>query len=160
MESKNLLLELSKVFFPLEIIDNFELTEINNYPDYIEIRFNELSELVPEELSGKGGVIKDGFLNPIELQTFPAKGKPLYLKLYRRRWKIRGEQESYWNNYQFNPYGIKATKRFAGFIKKLLQSFSTNVSLISRALLVDRKKLWRWKKIMVEDPLNSPNTGE
>lgn len=152
MDSKKLVSELSKVFFPVDIVEKFELNEINNYPDYIEIRFNELPDLVPSVIVGKAGVVKDGFLNPIELQTFPAKGKPVYLKLYRRRWKIRGEQETYWNNYQFNPYGIKATKRFAGFIKKLLQSFSANVSLISRALLVDRKKLWRWKKIMVDDP--------
>lgn len=155
MEPKRLLKELQKVFFPLEIVENFELSEINNFAEYIEIRFNELPELVPSELTGKEGIMKDGFLNPIELQTFPAKGKPVYLKLYRRRWKLRGEPETYWNNYQFNPYGIKATNRFANFVKKLLQGFSSNISLISKALLVNPKKLWRWKKIMTEESQNS-----
>ena len=155
MESKVLLHELSKVYFPVDLVEYFEIVEINNYQDYVEIRFNELPGLVPSQLSGENGIIKDGFLNPIELQTFPAKGKPVYLKVYRRRWKKRGESETYWNNYEFNPVGIKATKRFANFVNKLLIRFSANFSLISTAVLVDRKKLWRWKKIMAEEPNNA-----
>lgn len=149
-----MLVELSKVFFPLEVAENFEINEINYYKDYIIIRFNELPESVPPELSDVEGIIKDGFLNPIELQSFPSKGKPVYLKLYRRRWKIQGEQKTYWNNYNLKPEGIKATRRFAFFVKKLL-NFSSGFKLISKATLVDRKKLWRWNKIMVEEPVDS-----
>mgnify|MGYP000865100203 CR=1 FL=1 len=154
MESKLLLHELSMVYFPVDLVEHFEIVDINNYQDYVEIRFNELSGLIPTQLTGETGIIKDGFLNPIELQTFPAKGKPVYLKVYRRRWKKRGKLETYWNNYELNPVGIKATKRFANFVKKLLQRFSSNFSLISTAVVVDRKKLWRWKKVMVEGTNN------
>ncbi len=155
MESKEILYELSKVFFPTELSEYFEIIEINNYKDVIVIRFNELPESIPSGLTDAKDVTKDGFLNPIELQSFPAKGKPVYLKVYRRRWKVQGEPKSYWNNYNLKPEGIKATKRFAGFIKKLLTPFTSSITLISKALLVDRKKLWRWKKIMVEEPNES-----
>lgn len=155
METKEQLFELSKVFFPLEVAENFEIAELNYFKDYIVIRFNELPESVPAELSGVDGIIRDGFLNPIELQSFPAKGKPVYLKVYRRRWKVQGEQKSYWNNYDLKPEGIKATRRFAYFVKKLLKSFTSGITLISKATLVDRKKLWRWKKVMIEEPVDS-----
>ena len=155
METKELLFELSKVFFPLEVAENFEIAEIDFFKDYIIIRFNELPESVPSELSGVDGIIKDGFLNPLELQSFPAKGKPVYLKVYRRRWKVQGEQKLYWNNYDLKPLGIKATRRFAYFVKKLLKSYTSSIRLISKAMLVEQKKLWRWKKIMIEEPVDS-----
>ena len=96
----------------------FEVSMVQEYPDRIEIRMEELQELVPEKLYSKEEVVLDGFCNPLELQSFPLKGKPVYLKLYRRRWKEKGGNEHFSNIYDIHPYGVKATKDFASFLKE------------------------------------------
>ena len=64
-----------------------------------------------------------GYTNYIELQTFPAMGKEVFLYLKRRRWKIkqeqRQEQKSYTNSYSYNEKGMKATKAFGDFLKEI-----------------------------------------
>jgi len=50
----------------------------------------ELQELVPEKLYSKEEVVLDGFCNSFIIQSYPLKGMPVYLKLYRRRWKDKG----------------------------------------------------------------------
>jgi hypothetical protein len=113
-EVKNLL----RVFFPEEITLHFEIKEIVDKKGYIQILFEELPELVPPTMKSSKEIVLDGFCNPIELQSFPLKGKPVYLKLYRRRWKHKGENKYYSNTYNFNPQGVKATKEFASFLKE------------------------------------------
>jgi transposase len=117
MESLSLIKDLLSVFFPAEITQHFEIKSVDDKKEYIEIRFYELPELVPPIMKEDKEIVLDGFCNPLELQSFPLKGKPVYLKLYRRRWKFQGEKKHYSNTYNFNPDGVKATKEFASFLK-------------------------------------------
>ena len=118
METTTALQSLFNVLFPPEISMHFEIKKVKEYSDRIEIRMEELSELVPERLYLKEEIILDGFCNPIELQSFPLKGKSVYLRLYRRRWKEKGRKEHYSNSYDIHPDGVKATKDFATFLKE------------------------------------------
>ena len=118
MESEALIKSLLQVVFPKEITQHFELKSLEEKRAYIQIRFEELAELVPAKMQASKEIVLDGFCNPIELQSFPLKGKAVYLKLYRRRWKYKGERKSYSNRYEFNPEGVKATKEFASFLKE------------------------------------------
>ena len=97
MESLEIIKELLGVFFPKEIALHFEIKRIEKKKDYIRIHFEELKELVPELMNTSKEVVLNGFCNPLELQSFPLKGKPVYLYLYRRRWKYKGEQKDYSN---------------------------------------------------------------
>jgi hypothetical protein len=82
----------------------------------------EKSELVPKELHGKE-VVRDGFMNPVVLQTFPLKDKAVYLSVRRRRWKEKGSQGSgFSNNYDLYRQGIKTTKEFGDFLQEKLRS--------------------------------------
>lgn len=117
METTEVIKSLLSVFFPEEITLHFEIKEVVDKKGYIYIRFDELPELVPSNMGSSKQVVLDGFCNPIELQSFPLKGKPVYLKLYRRRWKYKGENKHYSNTYNFNPQGVKATNEFASFLK-------------------------------------------
>lgn len=117
METSAIVKDLLSVFFPEEITLHFEIKEVVEKSGYIQIRFEELPELVPSTMQSSKEVVLDGFCHPIELQSFPLKGKPVYLKLYRRRWKYKGKNKHYSNTYQFNPQGVKATKEFASFLK-------------------------------------------
>ncbi len=118
MESTELIKSLMSVFFPEEITQHFEITEVKQKKDYIHIRFDEQPELIPTAMTSSKEIVLDGYCNPLELQSFPLKGKPVYLKLYRRRWKYKGEKKHFSNSYNFNPEGVKATKEFASFLKE------------------------------------------
>lgn len=117
METPELIKDLLSVFFPEEIACHFEIKKITEKKGYIQIHFEELPELVPPEMDISQGIVLDGYCNPLELQSFPLKGKPVYLKLYRRRWKYKGGDKHFSNTYNFNPQGVKATNEFASFLK-------------------------------------------
>jgi len=117
MESLETIRNLLGVFFPEEISTHFEIKEVIEKSSYIQIVFEELPELIPPQMDKPIEIVLDGFRNPLELQSFPLKGKPVYLKLYRRRWKYKGEKAHYSNTYKLNDEGVKATKEFASFLK-------------------------------------------
>lgn len=118
MESHTVLQSLFKVLFPEIITLHFEITNVIELKDRIEIRMEELAELLPRSLESVTDIVLDGFCNPVELQSFPLKGKPVYLNLYRRRWKQKGTKKHFSNSYNIHPEGVKATKEFASFLKE------------------------------------------
>ena len=117
--SKSVLEELVSLVAPGELSKSFSLTKIREQKEHIIIEFEEDPKLVPKELSGKE-VVLNGFMNPLELQTFPLKDKAVYLLVKRRRWKIRGEQnKSYHNSYDLTETGVKASPAFGAFLKAI-----------------------------------------
>lgn len=117
--SKSVLEELVSLVAPGELSKSFSLTKIREEKSHIKIEFEEDPKLVPNELEGKD-VVLNGFMNPLELQTFPLKDKAVYLLVKRRRWKIRGEQKkSYHNSYDLTETGVKAIPAFGAFLKAI-----------------------------------------
>jgi hypothetical protein len=114
--TKNLL----ELLVPPELLKSFELDSVNKYKDRYELEFTEKAERIPVELKGKKAVL-NGYWNSLELQTFPIKGLPCYIKIKRRKWKEPGGSESYGNNYNFDIEGTKATKEFGAFLKEYLR---------------------------------------
>lgn len=120
MESKNIYQELLKLIAPEEITDNFSLVDILEKTTTITLYFEEKEKRIPKELQGKE-VVLDGYLNVIELQTFPMKDKTVYLAVRRRRWKEKGTNEkNYSNTYDLHLEGMKTTKEFGTFLKEEL----------------------------------------
>ncbi len=118
MEEKALYKELLKLIVPKEITDNFELVEIVEKEHMITLSFEEFVNRVPEALQGKI-VVLDGYINQLELQTFPLKDKTVYIALRRRRWKEKGvTTASYSNDYELHIEGMKTTKEFGAFLKE------------------------------------------
>ena len=118
MEENALYHELLKLIVPKEITDNFELIEIVERTNMITLSFEELAIRIPKPLSGKE-VVLDGYLNQLELQTFPLKDKTVYIALRRRRWKEKGDsKQSYSNTYELHVEGMKTTKEFGAFLKE------------------------------------------
>jgi len=118
MDEKALYQDLLKLIVPKEITDNFELIEIIEKTNMITLSFEELTIRIPKPLIGKE-VVLDGYLNQLELQTFPLKDKTVYIALRRRRWKEKGDsQQSYSNTYELHVEGMKTTKEFGAFLKE------------------------------------------
>ena len=80
--------KLLSSMLPEDICLHFDFVKITENLDGFEMRLEEYAELVPPAMSNISDVVLDGFCNPLELLHFSVKGKPLYLKLYRRRWKF------------------------------------------------------------------------
>jgi len=118
MEEKALYQELLKLIVPKEVTDNFELIEIVEKTNMITLSFEEITSRVPKALLGKE-VVLDGYLNQLELQTFPLKDKTVYIALRRRRWKEKGDNtKSFSNTYELHVEGMKTTKEFGAFLKE------------------------------------------
>lgn len=104
---------------PSDIQDCFILATVHETTKKVELFFEEKTELIPSVLSG-ASVVLDGFCNPLSLLSFPIKGKPTFLVLKRRRWKMQGSDKTHYSNeYSFAHEGTKATKDFAAFLKEV-----------------------------------------
>ncbi len=109
------------LFVPEYILAHFEYERTKKESGVFRIYLSEKKDPnhYPKEIVGKGQRSLDGFMNPIELQTFPAQGKEVFLYLKRRRWKLKGSTKSYYNTYSFTQEGMKATKEFGAFLKEI-----------------------------------------
>jgi len=119
MEQNNNMNSILSLMVDSEILASFSYRELLEDNVSITIVLDEKLSLLPSYFVGtnKDSVL-NGFCNPIELQTFPQKGKSTYLRLYRRRWKEPGGSLSYSNTYKFNKLDAKVTDPFASFLKE------------------------------------------
>ena len=106
---------------PDYILAHFEYEKIEEISGVIRIHLVEKKDPphYPKAIIGKGQRSLNGYMSPVELQTFPTKGKEVFLLLKRRRWKLKGDNKSYYNNYSFCEKGMKATKEFGAFLKEI-----------------------------------------
>jgi hypothetical protein len=111
--------ELSLAILPSEIGSVFNIEKIIEDAESTTFILYEKEELIPKALAGKE-VVLDGFCNQLELLHFPHKGKPLYLRLYRRRWKEKGGTEHISNTYHLHDPGMRVTRDFGAFLKAAL----------------------------------------
>jgi hypothetical protein len=116
MSDSVLLSHVLSVLIPESLL-SFNLVSVKEHSTYIEFRLEDSADRVLEALQDSQTVVLDGFCNPIELQSFPLKGKPVYFKIYRRRWKESGSNQHYSHNSDLHPSGVKATHEFASFLK-------------------------------------------
>jgi hypothetical protein len=113
-----LLKDLLSIHVPKEYLSFFDLDSVLNKKDCWELVLLEREDLVPTALSGKESVL-DGFCNPISVLTQSFSMKKIFLVIKRRRWKEKGSDIHYSNNYELHEKGIKMTKDFAAFLKAI-----------------------------------------
>jgi hypothetical protein len=109
--------KLLESMLPQDIYQHFKMVSLTEHSVRFEMKLEENTDLVPPELEGISDVVLDGFCNPLELLHFSIKDKPLYLKLYRRRWKASCSDIHYSNCYDLHHSGTKSTHEFAFFLK-------------------------------------------
>lgn len=114
-------LEIAKMLLsfiaPEVVIENFELVSINENKDCFILEFEEYSKLIPPSLKGQESK-QNGFMNKLELHTFPQKGKSCCLHIKRRRWEGISTGTSHFNSYDFHKAGMKATNELGEYLKK------------------------------------------
>ncbi len=116
-----MLTDLINLFVPSYILEHFEYQHYEEISGVIRIHLVERTDSAhcPKSISGKGKYSLNGYMNPVELQTFPTQAKEVFLVLHRRRWKLVGDNTSHYNEYDFYQEGMKATKEFSAFLKEI-----------------------------------------
>jgi hypothetical protein len=110
--------DIYKILIPEEYLKDFEVTSVKNHPTEWVIELVEKPDRIPKELEGKDAVL-DGYCNEVDVLTHAFSLKKIYLRLYRRRWKVRGETKYYFNTYDLYIPGMKTTREFRDFLKEI-----------------------------------------
>ena len=114
----NIAEEIYKVLIPSEYLADFEVNHIDNKPQEWIIELVEKEDRIPQALAGKE-VVLDGYNNEIDILTHAFSLKKIYLRLIRRRWKEKGTDKHYSNEYNLHIPGMKTTKEFRDFLKEI-----------------------------------------
>lgn len=108
---------VSRMLVPGYILVNFEIYGANEFPSCWVIELREKEGLMPLELKDCLEVVFDGYCNPIETLSHSFVCKPIYLKIYRRRYKLSGQDQHYSNNYDLTLKGVKMVPELGLFLK-------------------------------------------
>lgn len=117
-KGEDLLLAVSRILVPEELLRDFDLTGVEERPGEYVIELTEKADRIPGALQGKGAV-EDGYCNSVSIMTNAFALKKIYLEIYRRRWKEPGKDTHYSNDYDLHLPGMKTTKAFSAFLKEI-----------------------------------------
>ena len=98
---------------PQEILEYFEVTEIKQIKNELHIYLEEKNMAPETNLESKG------FYPEKEIQDFPIRGKPVFLKIKRRRWRNKETKKEVKREINLNYEGTKYTNEFTDFLKEL-----------------------------------------
>jgi len=117
-EVETLFFTVSNMLVPSHILDYFEIWGANEYPDRWVIEMREKEGFIPPELSCFEDVVFDGYCNPLDTLSHSFVCKPIYLRLYRRRYKRSNENEHFSNDYDVTLKGLKMVPELGFFLKE------------------------------------------
>ena len=107
---------LYSLIVPSNILLDFEIERVEEKEETLFVYLVEKQENKPpcdEDL------VLNGYMNPVEIQSFPIQGKACFLHLKRRRWKKRGTKEDLFNTYKYTEKACKTTPDFGAFLKEI-----------------------------------------
>ena len=100
--------DLISAFVPEEILRDFELKEVKKESGVYRLYMDEKDDEshYPPELAEAKEVVRCGYMNPCEIQTFPIAGREAFTYIRRRRWMEKGGRESFFNTYKYTIEAI------------------------------------------------------
>jgi len=111
--------EVLSLFLPDGILEYFDIvSEITQ--DTCFILYLEEKNIVPDEVSSLN-LHSHGFHPEIEVQDFPIRGKAVFLRIKRRRWKDIDTGKVYSRDWRIVAHGTRITAEFGSFLKELLR---------------------------------------
>lgn len=109
-------------FLPEGLLEYFEIIQVEKLPDKaindmdIYISLEELN-ILPKGYDKKDYESK-GFYPEKKVQDFPIRGKAVYLRIKRRRWRNKmNKNEVIHNDYSLFAEGSKLTQELSDFLK-------------------------------------------
>jgi hypothetical protein len=102
---------------PAHILAYFEMWDAQESKERWVIEMREKEGLLPEALSAYEDVVFDGYSNPIEMLSHSFVCNPIYLRLYRRRYKRSNQDDHFSNEYDLTLKGVKMVPELGFFLK-------------------------------------------
>lgn len=111
--------DVLSLFLPDGILEYFDIvSEITQETCFILCL--EEKNIVPDEISTLN-LHSHGFHPEVEVQDFPIRGKAVYLRIKRRRWKDIDTGKVYSRDWRIVAHGTRITAEFGSFLKELLR---------------------------------------
>jgi hypothetical protein len=102
---------------PSHILENFEMWDAQENKERWVIEMWEKEGRIPKELSSCHDTVLDGYCNPVETLSHSFVCKPVYLRLFRRRYRCSGSDIHYSNEYDVTLKGVKMVPEPGFFLK-------------------------------------------
>jgi hypothetical protein len=115
---ENLFSTVSKMLVPEHILEHFEIWDAREDSSRWVIEMREKQGRIPAELLPYEDVVLDGYSNPIEAISHSFVCKPVYLHLYRRRYKRSGSDSHFSNEYDVTLKGVRLVPEMGFFLKE------------------------------------------
>jgi hypothetical protein len=110
--------QISSILVPANILEDFEIWGTKENKSCWMIEMREKSGRLPLSLQSYSDVVFDGYCNPSEMLSHSFACKPIYLRLYRRRYKRSNSDEHFSNEYDFSLKGLKMVPELGIFLKE------------------------------------------
>jgi hypothetical protein len=115
---ENLFSTVSTMLVPDHILSYFEIWDAQEYKDRWVIEMREKEGFTPKELLDYQDIVFDGYCNPLEALSHSFVCKPIYLRLYRRRYKRSNEEQHFSNEYDVTLKGVRMVPELGIFLKE------------------------------------------
>jgi hypothetical protein len=109
---------ISSILVPDYILKDFDIYGAKESKSSWVIEMREKEGRIPSSLREYVDVVFDGYCNPVEMLSHSFACKPIYLRLYRRRYKRSNEDEHVSNEYDFTLKGVKMVPELGIFLKE------------------------------------------
>ena len=109
---------VSSMLVPSHILEYFDIWDAQEYKDRWVIEMREKEGNIPQELSAYEDVVFDGYCNPLEALSHSFVCKPIYLRLYRRRYKRSNSDIHFSNEYDVTLKGVRMVPELGFFLKE------------------------------------------
>jgi len=109
---------VSSMLVPSHILEYFDIWDAQEYKDRWVIEMREKEGNIPKELSDCEDVVFDGYCNSLEVLSHSFVCKPIYLRLYRRRYKRSNRDLHFSNEYDVTLKGVRMVPELGFFLKE------------------------------------------
>jgi hypothetical protein len=109
---------ISSILVPDYILKDFAIYGAKESKSSWVIEMQEKEGRIPSELESYEDVVFDGYCNPAEMLSHSFACKPIYLRLYRRRYKRSNQDKHFSKEYDFTLKGAQMVPELGIFLKE------------------------------------------
>ena len=109
---------VSRMPVPEHILKDFEIYDAKESKSRWVIDMYEKEDRIPEVLQPYSDAVLDGYCEPIEMLSHSFVCKPVYLRLYRRRYKRSNQDAHFSNTYDLTLKGLRMVPEMGIFLKE------------------------------------------
>jgi hypothetical protein len=108
---------VSRMLVPSHVLEHFDIWDAREHKHKWVIEMREKEGFIPKELSDCDDVVLDGYCNPLDALSHSFVCKPVYLRLFRRRYKRSNRDIHFSNDYDVTLKGVKMVPESGFFLK-------------------------------------------